>query len=94
MTEIIVAKKSPYNVDTPKDCKDFVPLNDGTIAGDKKYCDLSRYCSQPYMYAEWHEWFEFFTDDTGKVCQEKCFDYLCTGKHPIWEERSKDEEAR
>jgi hypothetical protein len=94
MTEIIIAKHNPYDVDAPKECKDFVPLNDGTIAGDKKYCDRSRQCAQMGMYTEWHEWYEFFTGPDGKMCQEKYFDYLCTGKKPIWEERSKDEEAR
>lgn len=29
-----------------KDCMDFVKLDDGTIVGDYKYCNLSRCCRQ------------------------------------------------
>mgnify|MGYP001435453370 CR=1 FL=1 len=94
MTEIIIAKHNPYDVDALKECEHFIALRDGTKSGDRKYCDLSRHCTQVSMYSEWHEWYEFYTDENGKVCQEKCFDYLCTGKKPIWQERSKDEKAR
>jgi len=90
MTEILIPKtpkkKSPYNPDAPKDCADFVPLDDGTIAGDKKYCNLSFECKQMEMYSE----FVKFLNEQGVIVLQ---DYMCTGKYAIWEERSKDEEA-
>ena len=95
MTEIIIPnKKDPHDVDKPKDCEDFIPLNDGTIAGDRKYCDLSSLCKQVGMLADWHEWYEVYTNENGEVVKELMRDYLCTGKCPIWEERSEDSEAR
>ncbi|KKN66570.1 hypothetical protein LCGC14_0470390 [marine sediment metagenome] len=86
MTEIIIpGQKDPHDVDKEKDCSDFVPLNDGTIHGDKKYCDRSFACKQIGMLGQWVE-----IDKNGKIVAR---DYLCTGKHPIWEERSEDENA-
>jgi hypothetical protein len=87
MTEIIIPnKKDPHDPDTQKDCNDFVPMKDGTACGDKKYCDLSFACKQIGMHAQWVE----IEDKDGKIIAR---DYLCTGKHPIWEERSEDTEA-
>jgi hypothetical protein len=31
-----------------KDCKDFIPLEDGTIVGDWRYCSLSFQCMQKH----------------------------------------------
>lgn len=100
MTEIIIPnKKDPHDVDAKKDCPDFVPLNDGTIAGDRKYCDRSTLCRQfdantnMGFYSEWHKWCEFYTDENGQMVSEDCMDYLCTGKFPIFEERMEDEKA-
>jgi hypothetical protein len=97
MTEIIIKGKKDDVLD--KDCSSFIPLNDGTIHGEKKYCDLSHECRQfdptdnmGYC-SEWQEYYEFYTDDAGKIVKEKVCDYLCTGKKPIFEERSIDEEA-
>ena len=93
MTEILIPKNpkrikkgSPYNPDAPKDCEDFVPLDDGTKTGDKKYCNLSNLCRQIGMYSEY---VQFFNEKGECVLQ----DYMCTGKYAIWEERGKDEEA-
>lgn len=101
MTEIIIkSAKDPHDVDAPKDCQDFVPLNDGTIKGDSKYCDNSRKCRQydPIrelgFLSQRHEWYEFGVDDKGEVVMEPVCDYLCTGKFPIFEERHEDERAR
>ena len=69
-----------------KDCADFVPLDDGTIIGDKKYCNLSFQCKQLGMYSEYCE----FYDKNGVVVIR---DYLCTGKYVIKEEVHKDEKA-
>jgi hypothetical protein len=94
MTDIVIKAGMQYDdPDAPKDCKDFVPLNDGTSLGDKKYCDLSRFCKQVGMFGEWIEYYEVYTDNQGNVVKEKVRDYLCTGKQPIWEERSRDGEA-
>ncbi len=86
MTEIrIPNKKNPHDVDTEKDCSDFVSLKDGTIRGDRKYCELSFQCKQVGMLGQWVE--------ITKPGEEPVRDYLCTGKCPIWEERSEDENA-
>ena len=29
-----------------KDCEDFQPLNDGTLTGEHRYCNLSLFCRQ------------------------------------------------
>lgn len=94
MTEIIIVKKDPHDPDKPKDCADFVPLNDGTKTGDRKYCDLSRQCRQSDMLSEWHEYYEFYTDEKGNVVRELIHDYLCTGNKPVWEERGEESKAR
>jgi hypothetical protein len=90
MVDIIIPgiptdKQNYDKPDTPKDCSDFIPLNDGTIGGDKKYCDLSFKCKQLGMYSDYVE----ITDRFGNFTR----DYLCTGCHPIFEERSRDEKA-
>ena len=54
-----------------KSCVNFVPLKDGTIRGDEKYCDLSFQCKQEGMKSEYVE----ITDVNGIV---SC-DFLCTG---------------
>lgn len=69
-----------------KDCPDFVPLNDGTITGEKKYCNLSLMCKQIGMDADYVE----IRDTNGNVMEH---DYFCTGRYLKKEERLKDEEA-
>jgi hypothetical protein len=69
-----------------KDCVDFVPMDDGTIIGEKKYCNLSFQCKQIGYYSEYCEFF----DENGNVVLR---DYLCTGKKMRIEEINKDEEA-
>lgn len=87
MTEIIIPKqKDPHDVDLEKDCPDFVPLNDGTITGDRKYCNLSFQCKQIGMLGQYVEKY----DANGNLIER---DYLCTGKKPIFEERSEDSKA-
>ena len=87
MTEILIpGQKDPHDPDTDKDCPDFVPLKDGTIHGDQKYCDLSFACKQIGMLGQWVE----VEDKDGNIISR---DYLCTGKRPIWEERSEDSKA-
>lgn len=70
-----------------KDCADFVPMDDGTITGERKYCNLSFQCKQVGMASDYAKTMD---GNTGEVLG---FDYLCTGKYAIWEERKKDEEA-
>jgi hypothetical protein len=101
MVDIIILdkKKDARDPSRPKNCPDFIPLKDGTIKGDWKYCDMSKECRQfdPVtgmgFCSEWHEWYEFYTDENGKLAKEKCMDYLCTGNFPVFQERSDDEEA-
>ncbi len=86
MTSIIIPnKKDPHDVDAEKDCADFIPLNDGTIRGDRKYCSRSFECKQIGMLGQWVE-----LDKNGVVISR---DYLCTGKCPIFQERSEDSKA-
>lgn len=84
MTELIIKGKRDDILD--KDCEDFIPLNDGTKFGDKKYCDLSFECKQIGMISDFVKIF----DVKGDLINE---DYLCTGKYVKWEERGNDEEA-
>ena len=87
MADIIIPGcRDPHDNDAEKDCPDFVPLNDGTISGDRKYCDLSLACKQIGMLGQYVE----FTDMEGNIISR---DYFCTGKYPIWEERSEDSRA-
>jgi len=87
MTEIIIPKqKDPHDPDLEKDCSDFVPFDDGTILGDKKYCNLSFQCRQIGMLGQYVEVY----DTNGNLIER---DYLCTGKKPIFEERSEDSKA-
>lgn len=91
MTEIIIPGETEPNrdydsPDKPKDCPDFVPLNDGTIHGDKKYCDLSFECKQIGMYSEYVELYDL----QGNLIE---MDYLCTGCRPVFTERSRNDKA-
>ena len=85
MTEIILKNKKDDILD--KECEDFVALKDGTIHGEKKYCDLSLECRQMGYKSDY---VEFFDPKTGKLIGH---DYLCTGKKPIFEERMIEEKA-
>lgn len=84
MTEIIIKDKDDI---LDKDCPDFVPLDDGTIHGDKKYCALSFQCKQIGMKSDY---VEFYNPRTGELIG---MDYLCTGKKPVFEERIIDDKA-
>jgi len=54
-----------------KDCISFVPLKDGTINGDERFCDLSFKCKQTGMISKYVE----VTHPDGNVE----YDFLCTG---------------
>ena len=69
-----------------KNCIDFVPLKDGTLKGDSKYCDRSLECTQVGMHSDWYR---FFNYETGKYE----VDYFCIGKYPTKEQKGKDEEV-
>lgn len=84
MVDIIIKDMKDDILD--KDCVDFVPLDDGTIIGDKKYCNLSFDCKQIGYYSEYCE---FYDKDGNLVLR----DYMCTGKKVHPEETRKDEEA-
>jgi hypothetical protein len=81
----IIMKGSKDNI-LIKDCMDFVPMQDGTKLGDKKYCDLSFQCQQIGYYSEFCKWF----NAAGELVEQ---DYLCTGQKVKKEEVHKDEEA-
>ena len=85
MTDIII--KNERDDILKKDCPHFVPLNDGTLSGDRKYCNLSFQCKQIGMASD------SVTTRDGNTKEVIGMDYLCTGKYAIWEERMKDEEA-
>ena len=85
MVDIIIKDQKDDVLD--KDCPDFVPLEDGTIIGDKKYCNLSFQCKQIGFYSEYCEFF----DENGNVVIK---DYLCTGKKMKPDDVMKDEAAK
>jgi len=61
----------PGDKKSDKDCEHWCPLNDGTLTGDPKYCNLSLQCRQLGMRSDWYG----FTDNKGN----HAFDYFCTG---------------
>jgi hypothetical protein len=84
MSNIIITTDRRHN----KDCSDWCPLNDGTLTGDPKYCDLSLQCRQIGMKSDWYR----FRDQDGN----ESFDYFCTGMYlnPEKEEKNIDEEVK
>jgi len=87
MSDIIIPGKYKKRDVLDKDCSDFVALKDGTISKEKKYCDISFQCKQLGMKTE------FVTAVDPKTGEVIFHDYLCTGQHAIFEERSRDEES-
>ncbi len=85
MTDIIIPGKKRSVLD--KNCPDFVKYDDGTIAGEKKYCNLSFQCKQLGMHSDFVRGFD------PKTGEQTFHDYLCTGIYAIFEERDVDEEA-
>lgn len=80
-----------------KDCRDFVKLDDGTITGEFKYCNLSTICRQidilpdgKNMPMEAH--YLPIVDGSGEVVSHELF---CTGKYDIRSliERVEDDKA-
>ena len=65
------------------ECPDFVPLRDGTIFGDPRYCSLSVRCRQLGMISELAEVIEMLT---GK---SKGLIYMCKGQYIVMENRFK-----
>ena len=68
---IIPGERDP--IKRGKDCPDFVPLKDGTLTGDGKYCDLSFQCKQIGF---WSEYVQIKDPQTLKLLEQ---DYLCRG---------------
>ena len=87
MSNIIIPNKERnYN----KSCKDFVPLKDGTLLGDIRYCNRSLECKQTDakgsgFISDWHKFYNYET-------QEQEFDYFCTGMYGDSDERREDKE--
>jgi len=76
---LITSDSTKYN----KDCKDFCCLRDGTILGDSKYCDLSKFCIQAdyvngVAVPMENHYCPVIDPKTNKVVE---WDYYCTGKH-------------
>jgi len=46
MSNIITKEKTLEDSRKDKDCQDFIPLNDGTLVGDWRYCQRSLICQQ------------------------------------------------
>ena len=87
MVDIIIPGKYKKKDILDKECPDFQPLEDGTIVGEKKYCDVSFQCKQLGMHSD------FVRGVDPKTGEQIFHDYLCTGIYAIFEERSDDEEA-
>jgi hypothetical protein len=83
---VIPGDKNPLN--RGKDCEDFVPLHDGTRAGDPKYCDKSFDCRQIGMKSDRAEILDL---KSGKVAS---IDYLCQGVYHKLGEMDPDELAK
>jgi len=88
MTDIIIPGRKKGILE--KDCYDFCPLDDGTKAGEKKYCALSDACRQidilpdgSTVAMEAH--YLPIVLPTGEVLEWKLF---CTGQYDL---RSKKE---
>ena len=65
------------------DCPDFVPISDGTVFGDPRYCNLSVKCRQLGMISELAEVIDM---KTGTL---KGLIYMCTGQYIVFEDRFK-----
>jgi len=87
MSEIIIPGKYKKRDILDKDCPDFCPYEDGTISKEKKYCALSIQCRQLGFKSDY---ITLVDPKTGKITSH---DYLCTGQHPFFEERTDDEES-
>jgi hypothetical protein len=88
MTDIIIPGKKKGILD--KDCCDFTPMDDGTKAGEKKYCALSDICRQIDILPDgttvgMEAHYLPVVLPTGEVMEWK---YFCTGIHDL---RSKKE---
>jgi hypothetical protein len=77
-----------------KDCFSWVPLRDGTLTGDPKYCQLSLECKQIGMRGDYHTFTKSLLVSMGYNDEqiEKMypynlyldgvyFDYFCTGMY-------------
>lgn len=84
MVDIIIKNMKDDVLD--KDCPDFISMEDGTIVGEKKYCNRSFQCKQIGYYSEYCKFF----NAKGELIEQ---DYLCTGKKVRFEESRRDEEA-
>lgn len=96
MSDIIIPGKKRSILD--KQCVDFQPLEDGTIAKEKKYCALSDLCRQidflpdgTVIGMEAH-YLPVIPADGSEVMEWK---YFCTGLHDIRsrKERIDDDKA-
>jgi len=54
-----------------KSCPSFIPLKDGTILGEEKFCDLSFQCKQTGMISKY---VKIVMPDG-----EEVYEFLCTG---------------
>jgi len=66
-------RTSDFNKELKKDCKDFEPLDDGTLLGDWRYCAKSFLCRQIGMESHY---VKFIKSDGTEVME-----FLCTGKY-------------
>jgi hypothetical protein len=89
---------SPDSIRYGKDCKDFVCLNDGTIIGDCRYCNLSNQCVQVDVIGGIpvpmeSNTLEIRNPNTGEVVEEV---HYCTGFHDLrpLKERIEDDKVR
>lgn len=84
----IILQNTKDPIKNGKDCADFIPLNDGTLTSDSKYCDKSFDCRQIGMKTDRAEILDL---KTGKVSS---IDYLCQGIYHKLGEMDPDELAK
>lgn len=96
MSNIILPDYRSNNKINSKDCPDFIPMKDGTITGDPKYCWLSFICKEECMRTD----YTFYTGPALKIenghiketWYDNIFEYFCTGHYATVEDKGIDEE--
>ena len=89
--------RTPDSIKYGKHCDDFICLNDGTIMGEHRYCNLSTMCRQSDLVngkpvpMENH-YLPVKDMMTGEILE---WQYFCTGQHDIrpLKERIEDDKA-
>lgn len=89
--------RSPDSKKYKKDCPDFMCLDDGTIIGECKYCNLSLQCRQidvmpdGTMLSMESNYLPIADAETGEIMSHELF---CTGMHDLRPKKEKFEDNK